>query len=726
MLGGNRLNVVIATTPKDGFVCEEDDVFDKATLQKHSPSLILQNQSTTASPSTTSLPAPAVDTSGTIDAVEERNQNIKSATANLTFADRSSWRSDSKPAKPVSLLSNYARSGHRLKISNEPTVSVETASQVDRRGSNPQISPAHTGYMQPNFKDTAFTCPDLAKGITFDPKELSCSYLGSSSQKMLRPASIVPLHSPTHLLRYHEPEALHLGQDVAVLDGSSSPQNQTCSKSHPASSCSGLLPPDEWVDKLDPPPVPCTPSTLVPDSSGVESIGSLGQSLLNSAQSNVKDQLNPVTISVMSGQKNAVRVCRSLGTLLQRDDPIDQGQSLAREVLNGKEGSVHAPLKPSLARMPTESFRKDFQDKTDLPNYGVRSRTGSKNFQALGSSSNSFSLQDNADVKQSSARAFFSDQNARSRGLDEVPPISPLTSRFPTLEQFEGRHFDSASRFPATPNKIFTTDPRPRAQSTGAESLKRRDSSLFGASSSDSAILEKWNDEKRLNAAAPESRESSGEFFNRMTRLAGKSMTYHLPSTSSSERGSTGSCDPLARKYSSHVNTATAHRTRLAHNVHRSSTTAGLNDTPIQNNRRPYSENFSGNGRVTWDSFLHQDDKNMGNYPTDLATATNQEAQTARSIFDGRAAFASENVEFDEAASEMRDVSFLGEHSDAASVRKVQECVSQLQVLGFGGDVDEGIRRLVVYAQAAEGDTAGAIDMIDEEQRAYKERNSWV
>lgn len=726
MLNGNRLNVVITPALEGSFVPEENDVFKKVASQKHSPSLVLQNRSAVAPPSTSSLPAPPVEISGTIDVIEERNPTAKPVATNLTVPDHSKWRSDSKPAKPVSLLSNYVRSESRLKISNHPTDSVEMVTQVDRRDSNPHILSADTGEMQPPLKDTAVTCPDLCKGVSFDPEEL----WGSQS----RSTCLLPLQpTPTRLLRCHEPGPLHLGQDgVPVLHGSSSSRNQLYLKSHPAASRSSSLAPDEHVSpKIGLPPVPYTPLRLAPDLCGRECIRSLDQSLLNSSLSNVEDHLNPRTESlrgrVMSGQKNVVRACRSTGTLFHHDDPVDHGQSQAGETITGKAESARASLGPTLSRMPSELVCDTFEDKTDLPNYGAWSSTRVKNFQTSGSSSSLLSLPDNTDVNQSnraiSTSVYFSDQNALSEGLEQQPDTSPLTSRFPTLEQFEGRHFESACRFPTTSRTISLTDPRPRAQSTGDQSLKPQNSSLSGANRSNFAISEKWNNEKRLNTTAPDTAESSGEFFNRMTKVACNSMTYHLPLTSSTERGSTGSCVSVGRKYPSQANIATAYRNRSTHNVCRSSTITGFNDTLIRNNRRPYSENLSGNGRVAWDSFLLKDDQYMDNYPKDIAAATNQEAQTARSIFNGQAAFAFKDGEFDEAASEVRDVSFAGEHSDAASVRKVQECVSQLQELGFGGDVDGGIRRLVVYAQAAEGDLAGAIDMIDEEKRAYKERN---
>ena len=55
--------------------------------------------------------------------------------------------------------------------------------------------------------------------------------------------------------------------------------------------------------------------------------------------------------------------------------------------------------------------------------------------------------------------------------------------------------------------------------------------------------------------------------------------------------------------------------------------------------------------------------------------------------------------------------------------RKIQSCVMQLKGLGFGDDGVNGEERLMQCASAAGGDLVEAIDMIDEEQRAYRDRD---
>ena len=70
----------------------------------------------------------------------------------------------------------------------------------------------------------------------------------------------------------------------------------------------------------------------------------------------------------------------------------------------------------------------------------------------------------------------------------------------------------------------------------------------------------------------------------------------------------------------------------------------------------------------------------------------------------------------------LADLAYAIDHSDDTTAGKIQECVEQLQTLGFGNNTTDALGRLIVYAQAAEGNLSSAIDLIDEEQRAYSLR----
>lgn len=69
----------------------------------------------------------------------------------------------------------------------------------------------------------------------------------------------------------------------------------------------------------------------------------------------------------------------------------------------------------------------------------------------------------------------------------------------------------------------------------------------------------------------------------------------------------------------------------------------------------------------------------------------------------------------------LTDMDYAVDHSDAATASKIQECVEQLKALGFCSHANNGLGRLIVYAQAADGDLSDAIDMIDEEQQVYRQ-----
>ncbi|RDW86793.1 RNA recognition motif domain-containing protein [Aspergillus mulundensis] len=54
--------------------------------------------------------------------------------------------------------------------------------------------------------------------------------------------------------------------------------------------------------------------------------------------------------------------------------------------------------------------------------------------------------------------------------------------------------------------------------------------------------------------------------------------------------------------------------------------------------------------------------------------------------------------------------------------RAIEECVSMLVDMGYGSEGDGGRQRLEIYAAAAKGELAEAIDMIEEERMAYEQR----
>jgi len=174
--------------------------------------------------------------------------------------------------------------------------------------------------------------------------------------------------------------------------------------------------------------------------------------------------------------------------------------------------------------------------------------------------------------------------------------------------------------------------------------------------------------------------ESSGNFFNRMTgRDAGAAQF----------EASMGNTDGLRR----------------------SATVAGLNNKYTTSSRRPYSINYDGNGRMPWTDFLTSRPSRAPPSPPASDRATTASSNRMKDLspclsMPGSFPPTKTNTE---------------ERPTDSSLLKARNCAKHLQDLGFGDVMDGGPERLMVYAQAAEGDLVNAIDMIDEEQKVYKD-----
>ncbi|KAL2039539.1 hypothetical protein N7G274_007811 [Stereocaulon virgatum] len=253
-------------------------------------------------------------------------------------------------------------------------------------------------------------------------------------------------------------------------------------------------------------------------------------------------------------------------------------------------------------------------------------------------------------------------------------------------------------------------------------------------------------------------------------------------------------------------------RRHLTEGIRRNATVAGTDSRHNSRRRRPYSEAFDGNGRVGWDTFLHQpsapqtisrpssfrplsrgswindngpvskpqsrgslsrasfEDFDNDRYWTSPAHhKSNQTSGSASGYYGHEQSRAIDPCEVDREIS-----SNVGERKRSPPARvtaprpgptfnsheerknrdncppgksyahilpsresgisfqdrdernKIYDCVSRLRDLGFdhADDNDGPEGRLLQYASAAGGDLVAAIDMIDEEQRAYKEREN--
>ena len=306
-----------------------------------------------------------------------------------------------------------------------------------------------------------------------------------------------------------------------------------------------------------------------------------------------------------------------------------------------------------------------------------------------------------------------------------APSSTLVATRFPTLEQFEDNNRGRVTQFPALPSMEPLIPVRVNVVRTGTETdtRKSRDSGLVGTHA-DQKLSPTQKDQAQQRKGI---NESSGDFFRRMTGLDEHSERLNeTTNVSSAPLGAR-----LIKPFDPHAETATIHRQQLIEGVRRSATVSGLSDRYAATNRRPYSAYFDGNGRVAWDSFLghcstrapEKGNRNLDQSVDNMYRKENLQRQLRAQKSQGFPGAVGGRKPHTPESTLAREEASTPLHHDPSTVSSVQFCVDQLKDLGFGNEEDGGAQRLVVYAQAANGNLEVAMDMIDEERKAYKERS---
>lgn len=259
----------------------------------------------------------------------------------------------------------------------------------------------------------------------------------------------------------------------------------------------------------------------------------------------------------------------------------------------------------------------------------------------------------------------------------------PVDTHFPTLAQFEGKSFmeplipQRAPRQCVLSFKAGGSGPAKRSLSyvrcpNGAEAHRRSYNPV--------ASLREHSAQQNGHEVIPLSRLSSA------ARLAGP-------------------FDPLEVEPSA--------QPHLTEGLRRNATIASTNTRHTPSRRRPYSEVFEGSGRVAWDTFLQDRPRGHDRASDDRGRPLRAHQEPSNTV---------SRHETRSRSSPLADSGYDDQHHDNSTVGKINDCVEQLRELGFGGNDDTSAGRLLVYAQAADGELPDAIDLIDEEQRAYRER----
>ena len=271
----------------------------------------------------------------------------------------------------------------------------------------------------------------------------------------------------------------------------------------------------------------------------------------------------------------------------------------------------------------------------------------------------------------------------------------PLDIHFPTLAQFERENFAAASTFPALPNMqplVPERAPRQHKCGTKAKETRPTNGSLQLVNVSDSAEGS-CQSRDPVSGRREHSAQRDGHEVVPLSRLSSAARLAEP-------------FDPLEAEPSA--------RPHLTEGLRRNATIASTDIRRATRRRRPYSDVFDGSGRVPWGTFMH--DNGWGRRGLHRAN-------------DGRGRPLGVNQEhperhFQPEAGSMRlhpaAAAYDDQHHDDSTVGKINDCVEQLRDLGFGGEHGDFASRLLIYAQAADGVLVDAIDLIDEEQRAWQ------
>lgn len=310
---------------------------------------------------------------------------------------------------------------------------------------------------------------------------------------------------------------------------------------------------------------------------------------------------------------------------------------------------------------------------------------------------------------------YSGEEGSRSTASHKVIP------RLHSFKQSDDGALAAAHRFPPLPSmealEPHRLNPLPRV----SRRLNTRDgySCIDQDSDHEISIPEPFGG-TTMNIISDRS-ESSGEFFNRMTGLGKELVTTTHSSLHASVSQDSAGLDGAQTEVGPSIGRKNF--------TYRQSVSEPAQKNNSVNSRRPYSEYFSGEGRIGWDTFLRQGSETLTTNLGVVEPIPSLTSERAQFLPSGTPIISYHNVHNDEAANEIQraeitqdsEQSNLNQRGDAAYVGKVQACVTQLHDLGYGSHPAQGgFERLTVYAQAAEGNLIDAIDIIDEEQRAYK------
>ena len=315
--------------------------------------------------------------------------------------------------------------------------------------------------------------------------------------------------------------------------------------------------------------------------------------------------------------------------------------------------------------------------------------------------------------KNSHKSRWLQDSNP-SKGLRSNRSLSPIavTTRFPTIGQFENATFSTTMSPPALPSLIdLDAEEGPKASPSAYVGGKPSHSESYGQVQSNVAGLCSPKKSAQVDHGVP--REVCNEQF--------------LNCALGVSDGSVASKARLLRPFDAFEGEAAFHdQPGNGAQTRRSATVGARSHTP----RRPYSDVFSGKGRVPWDSFTGQQREHEGKANPDARASSTSLPLPAPRAAPPRSLASPQPVTnagvcrsaTDAGARRERWPDHYAYQTSSTNLRskdlRIRKCVDNL--LGLGFDMERS--RLRVYASVADGNLDEAIDMLTEDQKVHDSR----
>ncbi|KAL9625561.1 MAG: hypothetical protein Q9160_000274 [Pyrenula sp. 1 TL-2023] len=333
-----------------------------------------------------------------------------------------------------------------------------------------------------------------------------------------------------------------------------------------------------------------------------------------------------------------------------------------------------------------------------------------------------------ADKSRAKTTLMHTDSLGDSRAiLDQEDSDPDFSVRYPSLLSSRPSESSNTNMSRFNPSKSFLSDFNPEYEIARYPTVSQLHHQALNAQRPDNITLNHGIARKNVPLPPPLkipgswpqqeadhlAEESSGQFFERMTGLSSSNHLTRSNTVTASNPAARlpGPFDPL----SDLAHTLREQKRRQAKTEDRTNAGASLigraNTERVSSSRRPYSETFTGAGRVPWEAFVPIAKNHPQNAKAPFEHGPEQVTGARAPVPSRRDPWPA--VRFDGGSQASHPI-------QAAQKDKYDHCVDRLKEMGYGMMDPVVHDRLRLFAVASEGNVEGAVDMLEEEREASR------